>query len=451
MQIVILALVLLSALFSAANFLGRRSERSAIERALRKTLEKTLEQNSAYIRGISEELHKSQASLQNQFSHFALQSDQKLENTRAAIESRMTAMQSASDGRLEKIQRTLAESLQKMLENARENNLGIQEQFKNYSMQSEQKLENIRRSTENSIRSMQESNEKRLEAMQGIVHDKLQETLNTTLQNSFAQVSARLEQVHKGLGEMQALAAGVGDLKKVLSGVKTRGILGEIQLGAILEQMLSPEQYDKNVETKKGSKQVVEFAIKLPGQGKAPVYLPVDAKFPLESYQLLQDAYDGGDAPRVEAAAKEFSRAVRVSARDIHDKYISPPETTDFGIMFFPIEGLYAEVVRSGAVERLQNEFKIVVAGPTTMAALLNSLQMGFRTLAIQKRSGEVWNILQSVKTEFVKYSKALEDTQKSIDSASSKLKELSGTRTNQMLRKLEKVEALPEQDSLTD
>ena len=226
------------------------------------------------------------------------------------------------------------------------------------------------------------------------VDEKLQKTLDEKLRQSFSRVSEQLESVYKGLGEMQTLAAGVGDLKKVLSNVKTRGILGEIQLGAILEQILSPEQYAENIATVRGSTERVEYAVRLPGDGDEPVWLPIDAKFPADAYGALLEAYDAADAAQVETAAKVLEQRVKTFAKDIHTKYVHVPETTEFGVMFVPVEGLYAELVRRGMVESLQTQYKVVLAGPTTMAALLNSLQMGFRTLAIQKRSSEVWQVL---------------------------------------------------------
>ena len=313
------------------------------------------------------------------------------------------------------------------------------------SVENEQKLENIRATMENRLTAMQAENGRRLEEMRVTVDEKLQKTLDDKLRQSFSLVSERLEMVYKGLGEMQTLAAGVGDLKKVLGNVKTRGILGEIQLGAILEQILSPEQYAANVATVKGSSERVEYAVRLPGDGGEPVWLPIDAKFPADAYAALLDAYDAADAAQVEAAAKVLEQRVRGFAKDIHDKYIHVPETTEFGIMFVPVEGMYAELVRRGMVEKLQAEFKIVLAGPTTMAALLNSLQMGFRTLAIQKRSGEVWAVLGSVKSEFDTFGKALEQTQRRIEQAGSELEKLVGVRTRQIQRRLRSVTALPE------
>lgn len=295
------------------------------------------------------------------------------------------------------------------------------------------------------------STELKLEKMRETVDEKLHKTLEERLGQSFKLVSERLEAVQKGLGEMQNLATGVGDLKKVLSNVKTRGVLGEIRLGNILEQILAPEQYDANVKTKSGSNDHVEFAIKLPGRdddGKQ-VYLPIDAKFPQEDYVRLQTAYDEGDLAGIDAATRSLTNSIKKFAKDIHSKYIDPPNTTDFGIMFLPIEGLFAEVVRQpDLVALLQREYKIIITGPTTLAAMLNSLQMGFKTLAIQKRSSEVWNILGAVKTEFNKFGGVLEKAQKKINEANKEIDTLVGTRTRMMMSKLKKVEELPAVES---
>ena len=307
----------------------------------------------------------------------------------------------------------------------------------------EQKLENIRQSMETRLGTMQQENTRSLEQMRQTVDEKLQKTLEEKLQRSFAAVSTQLEQVYRGLGEMQTLATGVGDLKKVLSNVKTRGILGEIQLGSILEEILTPEQYERNIVTRPGKRDPVEFAIRLPGDGEAPVYLPVDAKFPLDLYARLCDAYDTGDPAAIETAGRELEQRIRGCAKDIHEKYVEPPHTTEFAILFLPTEGLYAEVMRRGMVERLQREFKINIAGPSTMAALLNSLQMGFQTLAIQKRSSEVWQVLAGVKTEFDTFAQALVHAQSRIRQADSELENLLGVRTRQMQRKLRSVQAL--------
>ncbi|MDY5007586.1 DNA recombination protein RmuC [Candidatus Allofournierella merdipullorum] len=312
------------------------------------------------------------------------------------------------------------------------------------NVQTEQKLESIRTTMEVRLNAMQAVTDRRLGEMRQTVDEKLQKTLEDRLQKSFGLVSQQLELVYKGLGEMRTLAAGVGDLKKVLSNVKTRGILGEVQLGAILEQLLAPGQYAENVATVPGSSERVEFAVKLPGDGDGPVWLPIDAKFPQDAYAALLAAYDTADKAAVELAAKELDKRVRGFGKDIHDKYIAPGHTTDFGVMFLPVEGLYAEVVRRGTAERLQREYKIVVAGPTTMAALLNSLQMGFKTLAIQKRSSEVWKVLGSVKAEFDTFGQALAQAQNRLNQASSELENLVGVRTRQIQRKLQQVTLLP-------
>lgn len=310
----------------------------------------------------------------------------------------------------------------------------------------EQKLEKLRETLESNIKSMQEDNNNKLEKMRETVDEKLHKTLEERLGESFNLVSQRLEQVHKGLGEMQTLATGVGDLKKVLSNVKTRGIFGEIQLEKILEQLLTSEQYDKNVATKKGSKDVVEFAVRLPGKDDSgdTVYLPMDSKFPLDCYNNLLDAYDTGDTLKIEIAIKNLEANIKKCAKDIRDKYIDPPNTTDFAIMFLPVEGLYAEVLRrTSLIENLQREYKINVTGPTTLAALLNSLQMGFKTLAIEKRSSEVWKVLGAVKTEFEKFGNVLSKTQDKINQASNELETLVGTRTKQIQRKLNSIQRL--------
>ena len=317
------------------------------------------------------------------------------------------------------------------------------------AMQTEQKLEQMRRSLSDSLERIQTGNQAQLDSIRKTVDEKLQETLDRKLNDSFQQVSQRLEQVYKGLGEMQTLAAGVGDLKKVLSNVKTRGVLGEIQLGAILEQMLAPDQYAVNVSTKQGSQANVEYAIRLPGNDGNPVWLPVDAKFPLDAYEQVLAAYDTADTVQVEQAVKALKNRVKSFAKDVQTKYIDPPNTTDFAILFIPVEGLYAELVRAGMVEILQREHKVTLAGPTTMSALLNSLQMGFRTLAIQKRSSEVWKVLGAVKSEFDKFATVLEATQNRLNQANAELDKLVGTRTRQIQRTLKNVETLPDESIL--
>ena len=309
-------------------------------------------------------------------------------------------------------------------------------------------METIRKSVQEGMHELRAENSRQLEQMRGTVDEKLQKTLDERISQSFKMVNERLEQVYKGLGEMQSLASGVGDLKKVLSNVKTRGVLGEIQLGAILEEILSPDQYIANAVTKPGSKNFVEFAVKMPGNGEDTVLLPVDAKFPADAYSQLMDAYDSGDPALIEATGKTLETRIRQFAKDIRDKYIDPPHTTDFGIMFLPFEGLYAEVVRRGMVEPLQRDYHVNVAGPTTMAALLNSLQMGFRTLAIQKRSGEVWKVLGAVKTEFDKFGDVITVAQSRLEQANAELDKLVGVRTRQIQRKLSAVATLSDTDA---
>jgi DNA recombination protein RmuC len=312
-------------------------------------------------------------------------------------------------------------------------------------------LEKIRDSVEKSIDKIREENTKKLDEMRATVDEKLHATLEKRLSESFKMVSERLEQVHKGLGEMQTLASDVGDLKKVLTNVKQRGVLGEIQLGAILENILSPGQYAKNVKTKKDTSEHVEYAIILPGKDDSgnPVYLPVDSKFPMEDYLRLVEAYQEANAADIKSSTSQLQQAIKKSAKEIHDKYIDPPQTTDFGILFLPVEGLYAEVVRQpGLIEDLSRNFKIIIAGPTTLAALLNSLQMGFRTLAIEKRSSEVWKVLQAVKTEFGNFEKVLLSAKQKIDKAGEDIDKLVGTRTRKIQVKLRSITELPEDEA---
>ena len=293
--------------------------------------------------------------------------------------------------------------------------------------------------------------EKRLEEIRQTVDEKLQQTLNERISQSFRLVNEQLANVQKGLGEMQSLAQDVGGLKRVLSNVKTRGNIGEIQLSMLLEQLLAPEQYEANVHTRKGSDAVVEFAVKLPGKDDARefVYLPIDAKFPKDVYEQLLDAYDAADPQQIELAGKQLEATIKKMAKDISEKYLAPPATTDFGIMFLPFEGIYAEVVRRSALlEDLQRTYKVVVTGPTTLAAILNSLQMGFRTLAIQKHSGEVWTILGAVKKEFEKMGGMLEKAQRNLQTASGQIEEVLGTRTRAIQRRLKDVDTLSDREA---
>ncbi|MCC6817718.1 MAG: DNA recombination protein RmuC [Bacteroidia bacterium] len=357
--------------------------------------------------------------------------------------------------KLEEKLNLIAEGLNKnALENRSELSLSLK-QFQDSFSQNVRDFNELQRQKFDAMAMKQDelvkSTELKLEKMRETVDEKLHKTLEERLGQSFKLVSERLEAVQKGLGEMQTLATGVGDLKKVLSNVKTRGVLGEIQLGNILEQIMAPEQYEANVKTKHGSNDIVEFAIKLPGKDEigSQVYLPIDAKFPQEDYVRLQQAFDTGNVAEIESSGKSLNQSIKKFAKDIHDKYIDPPNTTDFGILFLPIEGLYAEIVRQpDLVNTLMRDYKIIITGPTTLAAMLNSLQMGFRTLAIQKRSSEVWQILGAVKTEFGKFGEVLSKAQKKLNEANAEIDTLVGTRTKMMLSKLKQVEALPTDES---
>jgi len=328
----------------------------------------------------------------------------------------------------------------------------MREQLKTMSASNELRLSQVQTAVEQRLTAIQQDNEKKLEQMRATVDEKLHATLEQRLGESFKQVAERLEQVHKGLGEMQNLARDVGSLNRVLTNVKTRGIFGEVQLAGLLEQVFTPEQYAANVATIPGSSERVEYAIRLPGQrrdddiGGAPLWLPIDAKFPREDYERLLEAQDRADVAGVEAAGKAIETRLRLEARTIREKYIAPPHTTDFGMLFVPTEGLYAEALRRpGLVEALQREHKVMLVGPTTLLATLTSLQMGFRTLALEKRSAEVWEVLGAVKTEFGKFGEVLARTKKKLDEASNTI-EQAETRTRQMTRKLKSVEALPDE-----
>ncbi len=327
--------------------------------------------------------------------------------------------------------------------------LNQEQRFKTFAMENAQRMEQIRRSVERQLADIREDNGKKLDEMRSIVDEKLQKTLEDKLSRSFALVSERLEQVYKGLGEMQTLASGVGDLSKVLSNVKTRGILGEIQLGAILGEMMAPEQYEVNAKVKQATNERVEFAIKLPADD-GTVLLPIDSKFPADAYTNLMDAYEQGNADAVKAAQAVLKGRIKEFAADIAKKYINPPYTTEFAVMFLPTEGLYAEVLRLNLMEPIQREYRVSIAGPSTMAALLNSLQMGFKSVAIQKRSGEVWKVLGAVKTEFASFEKTLAKTRDRLRLADEELGRLIGARTHKINRSLERVTALPADDEVS-
>ncbi|MDX2430556.1 MAG: DNA recombination protein RmuC [Bacteroides sp.] len=367
-----------------------------------------------------------------------------LENSLVRFEATLDRMEKSIR---DEFQRNRSESSERAKSNREEQAASM----KSFEEKFSSGVKDLQFTIEKNLKNIREDNDKQLGEMRKTVDEKLQSTLEKRLGESFKQVSERLEQVHKGLGEMQILASGVGDLKKVLSNVKTRGVLGEYQLGNILEQILTVEQYGKNVATKKGSQANVEYAIKMPGMSASEeVWMPVDSKFPIESYELLLVAYDQANPVAIEAAQKVLIKSVEGFAKEISEKYIDPPHTTDFGIMFLPVESLYAEVLRHpGLFETLQRKYKITVTGPTTLSALLNSLQMGFRTLAVQKRSSEVWNVLGAVKSEFAKFSVHLTRVQKQLDTASGSLETLRITRTNQIVRKLKSVESLDSAESV--
>lgn len=363
---------------------------------------------------------------------------QGMNRTAAAQDTRLAELNLQLSRRQDVLQKTVADMMKR-----------TDERLDSSAALTAQKLENIRSTVEGKLAAIQEDNGKKLEQMRATVGEKLEKTLQERIGQSFKLVGERLEQVYKGLGEMQNLAAGVGDLKKVLSNVKTRGVLGEVQLGAILEEILSPEQFEANVATKRGSSCVVEYAVKMPGGGEESVFMPIDAKFPADAYTQLTDAYERGDVAAIETAGTALERRIKMFAKEIRDKYIDPPHTTDFAVMFLPFEGLYAEVARRGLFETLQRDYKITVAGPTTMAAFLNSLQMGFRTLAIQKRSSEVWQVLGAVKTEFDKFGSVLESAQQKLTQANSELDKLVGVRTRQIQRRLSTVSSMQDKENL--
>ena len=400
--------------------------------------------------------------------------EMKLESLREAVEKRLSTLQEENTAKLELMRadstvnaaqgrEELSRSLKtfgdglgtRLNENAafQKNQLEIfSQQLTSLTQSNEQKLERMRQTIEGNLRSLQQDNSAKLEQMRATVDEKLHATLEKRLGQSFQLVSERLELVHKGLGEMQSLASGVGDLRKVLTNIKTRGTWGEIQLGNLLDQILTPEQYAKNVATKAESADRVEFAIKLPGRdntGFEVVWLPIDAKFPQEDYHKLIEAQELANLPMVEEAGKMLEARIKLEAKSIKDKYLDPPRTTDFGIMFLPIESLYAEVLRRpGLVEMLQREYKVVITGPTTLAALLNSLQMGFRTLAIEKRSSEVWSLLGAVKTDFGRFAEILMKTQKKLQEASNTIDD-AAKRSRSIEKKLRDVQELPATDAV--
>ncbi|MEL0010725.1 MAG: DNA recombination protein RmuC [Bacteroidota bacterium] len=367
------------------------------------------------------------------------------ENTQSAQVQR-----SELNDRLEKFEQTQKQNLSDQNTQLRDRLAEVIVKQEKLNEDAEKRIKEVKLTVEGQLKEIRDDNSKRLEEMRKTVDEKLEDTLQKRLGESFKLVSERLELVHKGLGEMQQLATGVGDLKKVLDNVKTRGVLGEYQLENILEQLLTPEQYDKNVATKKDSQAHVEFAVRLPGKNTdEPVWMPIDSKFPIQGYEALLNSYDVGDPKKIDAAQKHLLRTIESFAKSISEKYINPPFTTDFAILFLPIESLYAEVLRHpGLFESLQRKYRITVTGPTTLSALLNSLHMGFRTLQVQERSSEVWKILESVKSEFGKFAAHLEKVDKDFAKAHKSLQTLRNTRTNVLERKLQNIAQLDEPSS---
>ena len=359
-----------------------------------------------------------------------------------------TLVQDSIKNSTDTLSNNLKNSIEFQTSNTNQNLQKLEERFKNFSLEIEQRLDNIRQTISHNLQCIQEDNNKKIDEMRQIVDKKLQDTLNKRMTESFQLVNDRLQEVYKGLGEMKNLAQGVGDLKKVLTNVKTRGIPGEIQLGSILQEILSPSQYDTNVVTKKSTRNPVEYAVKLPSEDGSCTYLPIDSKFPGDTYSNLVDAYNEGDKDKISKCISVLEKTIKSEAKDIRDKYIDPPNTTEFAIMFLPFEGLYAEVVNRGLIETIQKDYNVNIAGPSTMAALLNSLQMGFRTFAIQKRSGEVRKILGAVKTQFQEFSSVLDKTLTKLNNASNDLDKLIGVRTRGIQRALEKVETIDFEES---
>lgn len=384
-----------------------------------------------------------------------VKNDDKILHIERTLKDENSALKNEFDTKLTNVQKVVSDNtknqfesfnkfteykLEKMIETLKENIFHLNENIKNNTNISEKYLAEIRVSLEKSLEKLHNINEQKLEEMRRTVDEKLDATLKSRLNESFKLVQENLSKVEQGIGEMRNLANGVGDLKRVLTNVKTRGVWGEMQLSQILSEVLTKDQYAENIITRPHSKDPVEFALRLPGDGKKIIYLPIDSKFPLDTYTNLLNAYDLMDKDLINKSISELKRSIKMFAKDIKEKYIEAPYTTDFGIMFLPIEGLYAEVAKIGLIDELQSAYRIIIAGPTTMSALLNSLQVGFRTLAIERRSSEVWNILGAVKTEFENFEGVLRKAQKKIGEANEEIENLVGTRTRQINRKLKNI-----------
>lgn len=411
-------------------------------------------QVTAFGKTIADSIHTTLELQSKQLTTFSEQ----LNNLTKSLEEKLTAFQNSIEmynkesrkelkENLDRFKNELNEALKDYKEKLRENFSDFEKNQQTQNVANSEKLDGIKKTLETSIKNLQEGNEKKLEEMRNTVDEKLQKTLETRLTQSFELVSKNLESVQKGLGEMQQLAIGVGDLKKVLSNVKTRGILGEVQLSNILEQMLSPEQYEINCITKPDTNNRVEFAIKIPqhNQDNKILLMPIDSKFPLEAYYTLIAAYEAGDMAAADIAGKALENAIKKCGKDIHEKYICPPDTSEIGLLFLPIEGLYAEAVRRPALmETLQREYQIIVTGPTTLSAILNTISFGYKTMALEQRSGEIKKTLSAVKTEFSKFGEVLKKAQEKINKASEDIDELVGARTKKINAKLKSFEELP-------
>lgn len=437
--LIFLSIVIIALLVFMISIISRSSRKNTDYRAIADMIKND---NAASNRALREEVS---ANIQSSVNSLGNMLNMAQKNSGDAQSRRIDDMSTQINAKLSDMDKFLSQKQAASSAAVNEQLKVLENRFKTLEANNELKLEAIRSTMTKHLTSIQDENSKKLDAIQTTVNEKLESKMN----ESFKLVSERLEQVYKGLGEMQTIASGVGDLKKVLSNVKNRGIIGEIQLGAILEEILSPEQYDREVATVPRSSNHVEFAVKLPGNGDSSfVYLPIDSKFPGDTFAALQDAYDSGSPEAVADAKKQLAAVIKKCAKDIRDKYVSPPYTTNFGIMFLPFEGLYAEVVNSGLLETLRRDYNVTVTGPSTMAAMLNSLQMGFQTLAIQKKSSQVWEILGSVKTEFQTFAKVLEETQKHIKKVDDDLEKLVGVRTKQINRKLSSIEAIAAADT---
>lgn len=449
--IIALLIIILIKLFTQKSndykFDALNTEIKRIEESVRKEISfNRIETNNQSVRARSE-LANSLESFEKKLQHLTETIDHKLTTFSESNNTNALASRTEIKDALNSFKKDLAQSISEFNQQQKDNFFELLRKQSEQNTDTSTKLDSMRQTIEQKVTAMQQSNEQKLEQMRVTVDEKLQQTLEARLGESFKLVSDRLEAVHKGLGDMQQLATGVGDLKRVLSNVKTRGVLGEYQLENILEQILTPDQYAKNVKTKEGSNALVEFAVKLPGNDK-PLWLPIDSKFPKEDFELLAQAYEHGDAAQIEESRKAFVRGIKKCAADICNRYIDPPNTTDFAILFLPFESLYAEVLRTpGLFESLRTECKINIAGPTTLSAFLSSLQMGFRTLAIEKRSGEVWQLLSAVKTEFGNFAGMLDKAQKNIQVGLNQLEDVVGVRTRAIQKRLRGVDTISNED----